>query len=311
MLSAVSLSLAMAIVVLAQAPDSPAPRVTFTSSVDLVPIGVVVRDRRGGPITSLGASDFEVLDNGEPARIVHMTGDRENAVSVALLLDTSGSMRMGPRLPLADAAVDRLVSELHEGRDEVALFTFDNQIQERQAFTTHPSTLAPASKGIQAFGTTSIYDAIASTARRMSDRPSARRAIVVFTDGFDTSSALKPADVSAIASSIDVPVYVIGTVTPTDREQYLERLDQSGARAVTELQQLAQWTGGDLFFASSPEEALLTARQILAGLRHEYILAIEASPEAEWRRIEVRVPNRSFTVRTRSGYFGRNAVLAR
>lgn len=302
-LASAILCLASASVVWAQEPAAQAPVATFKASVNLVPVSLVVRDKRGHLVTTLSQADFQVFDNGAPARIVNFDVAKQTPVSVAVLLDTSGSMRMGPRLPLAGDALARLLGELHDGRDEVGLFTFDDTLRENQAFTIHPAALGVGTSGIMPFGTTSLYDAIAVTARELGERPASRRAIVVLTDGLDTSSALAPSQVSAIASAIDVPVFVIETVTATDRAQYVARTTRSSG-GISELEALAEWTGGQLLFATSPEEALATARQILDDLRHTYVLAIESAPSAEWRRIDVRLKNRSLSVQTRSGYFG-------
>ena len=122
------------------------------------------------------------------------------------------------------------------------------------------------------YGQTSLYDAIAQTARRVADtRPGDphRRAVVVFTDGVDTSSLLTPEQVSAIASEIDVPVYVMTVVSPSDHEDRGAR----GAAPESALRTLAQWTGGDLFVTSAPAHESVAARQIVDELRHQYVLA--------------------------------------
>ena len=78
------------------------------------------------------------------------------------------------------------------------------------------SKIRSAMNAMTAIGATSLYDAIGDTAKKLGDRPSPRRAVVVITDGVDTSSTMKPSDVSGIASAIDVPVYVIAVVSPLD-----------------------------------------------------------------------------------------------
>lgn len=294
---------------LAADPQQPIP--TFKSAVALVPITAVVKDRKGRLVTSLIASDFEVRDNGERRRIVDFQVDRTSPITLALLVDVSGSMRVGPKLGFARKVLERLVSQLQDGRDEVALFTFDEKLHEEQGFTRHTGGLDSSLSGADPFGTTSLYDAIAATARRFEEKPSARRAVVVFTDGVDTSSRLTPAEVSGLASSIDVPVYIVVTVPPIDRAQYVEREATRPARAEGDLTDLAAWTGGDLLWATAPEDAVSRAWQILAELRYQYLMAIESTGQAEWRPIDVRVRDRHMTVRTRSGYYSRDPLVSK
>jgi Ca-activated chloride channel homolog len=279
---------------------------TFKSSVNLVPISAVVYDRRGRPVSTLNASDFEVFDKGEPRRILDFQIDRTSPLSVALLVDVSGSMAMGPRLTFARKVVEHMIAELEEGRDEVGLFTFDRDLHEERPFTVNPADVGQAVTSVEPFGTTSLYDAIAATARRFDVRPAARRAIVVFTDGLDTSSKMTPPEVSALASSIDVPVYIVVTVSPIDHAQYVDRESSGVPQARGDLRDLAQWTGGDLLWATASENAGARAQQILSELRQQYLIAIEAAVESEWRPIDVRIRNRRLTVRARSGYFSRD-----
>src|SRR5439155_5439034 len=142
------------------------------------------------------------------------------------------------------------------------------------------------------------------TARLLARRPPQRRALIVFTDGVDTSSALTPSEASALASSIDVPVYIVVTVPPIDAAQRANHPAEPLPRPA-DLRDLAQWTGGDLMFATSAEEASMKAHHIIVELRHQYLLAVEAAERSEWRRLDVRVRDRRLTVRARSGYFGR------
>jgi VWFA-related protein len=275
----------------------------FKASVELVPISAVVRDGKGRLVTTLKADDFEVFDKGAPRRIVDFQINDASPVTMALLVDVSGSMRMGSRMPLAREVVSQLGAALYEGHDEVALFTFDALLREGQPFTSSPKRLGHALSTTQPFGTTSLYDAIAATARRLDERPSPRRAIVVLTDGIDTSSSLTPGEVSALASSIDVPVYVVGTVPRIDHELYTNRAGRP-AEPSADLRDLALWTGGDLFWVNNEEDAADRARIIMSELRHQYVMAIESATDGEWRPLDVRTRNRRLTVRTRSGYFG-------
>src|SRR4029079_10400390 len=103
---------------------------------------------------------------------------------------------------------ESVLSQLRGGEDEVALFTFDSSLHERHGFTRDLSQLRDGLADFEPFGSTSLYDATAGAARRLADRSSTHRAILVLTDGIDTSSRLTATDVSGIASSIDVPVFI-------------------------------------------------------------------------------------------------------
>jgi len=285
-------------------------RPVFKSSVDLVPITAVVRDTHHRLVNSLTVEDFQVLDNGTRCRIVDFQRDRTSPLTLALLVDVSGSMKIGPKLQFARNVLDQMMSELADGRDEAGLFTFDAALHEQQPFTVHPSAIGSRFDDVEPFGTTSLYDAIAETARLVARRPAQRRALIVFTDGVDTSSALTPSEVSSLASAIDVPVYIVVTVAPIDAAKGAARPLEAMPRPA-DLRDLAQWTGGDLVLATNPEEAGLKAHQIVGELRHQYLLAVEASDRSEWRRLDVRVRDRHLSVRARSGYFGRDLGVSK
>ena len=131
-------------------------------------------------------------------------------------------------------------------------------------------------------------------------------AIVVLTDGIDTSSSLTAPEVSGVASSINVPVYIVATVPSIDQRAMMEAAERGGRSDTADLRDLAEWTGGHLAFASTFTETIVAASSIVDELRQQYVLAIEAAAEREWRRLDVRMkkPSASATVKARSGYFG-------
>jgi VWFA-related protein len=282
------------------------PEAVFRSSVALVPISAIVRDHRGRAITTLRPSDFEVRDNGEPRPIVSFQSDADLPLTIALLVDMSGSMRLESKSASAREVISAIAGELHDGVDMAGVFTFDTAVHEVCGFTDRPALLESALANATPFGATSLYDAIAETARRLGDLPAGRRAIVVLTDGVDTSSVLAAADVSARASEIDVPVYIVATVPRIDMASYLERAAGPIARSTADAQDLARWTGGELLWANGTIDAARAARQILSELRYQYLLSVDSAIDGGWRAVEVRVKGRRFTVRTRSGYFVRD-----
>ena len=285
------------------APQDPSPK--FKSAVDLVSVSAVVRDKKGRFVPHLSREDFIVVEGGERRQIVGFNAEADGPVKVAVLFDISGSMRIGTKAVDAQQTARQLFSSMKSG-DEAALFAFDTQLQKVNGFTTDFKGLESKVAGIeQPFGQTSLYDAIAETAKAVADAAGGhgkvpqRSAIVVLTDGIDTKSRLTAPEVSAIASSIDVPVYVVAVMSPVDDP----RNPDYGVGALSSgLTDLARWTGGDFFIAISPAHASIAARQIVGEMRNQYMLAFEASARGGWRSLEVRARDREHVVRARSGY---------
>jgi VWFA-related protein len=278
-------------------------RQTFRSAVDVVTIQASVRDARGRVVSGLRSTDFEVRDNGQVRPILSLRADRQSPLSLAILVDMSGSMQSGAKIAMARQAYDSIMAQLHQGQDEVALFTFDASLHERQDFTYDLAKLKGALTDFEPFGTTSLYDATAASARRLAARSATHKAILVLTDGIDTSSAMTAREVSGLASSIDVPVLVVATVPSLDQRLMMEASERAIPSNAADLRDLADWTGGQLVFASSFVETSVAASSLVDELRQQYVLAIEAANGREWHRLDVRVRRPSTVVKARSGYF--------
>jgi len=275
----------------------------FRSATDVVTIQTSVRTDRGRPVQGLTAADFEVRDNGELRPIVSIRADQKSPISVAILVDMSGSMAITTKMAMARQAYQAVLSQLTPGLDEVALLTFDSRLHERRTFTSELTSLRGGLDGFEPFGSTSLYDATAAAARRLAERSAAHKAIIVLTDGIDTSSTLTAPEVSGLASSISVPVYVVATVPSTDERAMMELANRTDSEAA-DLRDLAEWTGGKLVFASTFGETNSAATNLVNELRQQYVLAIEAASGREWRRLDVRVKRPSAVVKARSGYYG-------
>ncbi len=289
------LVLALGIQAGAQEASTPA----FRSGVELVSVSAVVRDGRGRLVPELTREDFSVLDGGEARPIIDFWSNDAAAVSVGILLDVSGSMGIGSKMQDARATANHLLERLREGEDESGVFAFDTQLRTLEPFSRNRSYLKDTRGDLHPYGATSLYDAIAETARRVADRPTTHRAVVVLSDGIDTRSRLTGPEVSAIATSIDVPVYLVAVVSPLDLPD-APTATSAAFEAAGRLRDLARWTGGGVHFASSPGEGSRAMQDLLSELRHQYVLAFEASPQSGWRLIEVRVKDRR--VQTRSAY---------
>ena len=239
-------------------------RPSFRSGVELVSVTAVVRDRRGRLVQELTRDDFRVLDGGEFRPIVNFWSDEAATVSVAVLLDTSGSMSVGSKMADARSSTDLLLARLRPG-DESAVFVFDSELRELEPFTTERRHRGASLSDVQPYGVTSLYDAIAETAQRLAERPATHRAVVVISDGIDTHSKMTAPEVSAIASSIDVPVYLVATVSPLDLPDAPMSTTSLNASA-GHLEDLARWTGGRVYYASAPGEASLATVELLTEL---------------------------------------------
>ena len=297
----------------AQAPVQPAaeqdPAPRFRSSVDLVSVAAVVKDRKGRFVKDLSKQDFQIVEAGQSRPILDFRSEVNGPVKLAVLLDISGSMRVGQRTAEARQAANHIFFSLGD-RDQAAVFTFDTALDRTQNFTSDRRALeAGIQKAEKPFGQTSLYDAIAQTAKTVATASRGgstglpqRSAVVVITDGVDTRSRLNPGDVAVAASEIDVPVYIVAVVATVDdpRETNHERTEA----IASDLQELARRTGGELFIASAPAHASIAARQLISELRHQYVLAFEASSHSGWRPLEVRTRQNSLIVRARTGYSG-------
>lgn len=288
--------------------DSPAqnpPVATFRSSIDVVSVSAVVRDRKGRFVGNLERQDFIVEESGQSRPILDFRAQSDGPIKLALLVDISGSMRVGSKSVDARQAARHIFGALRPG-DEAAIFSFDTGLDRVTPFTSDAAALEASLAKVQTpFGQTSLYDAVAQTAQAVAaegpgeGRVPQRSAVVVLTDGIDTRSRLTSEQVATISSSIDIPVYIVAVMATIDdpREGGTPQQDVAGP-----LPTLARWTGGEMFMASAPAHASVAARQIVDELRHQYVIAFEASTREGWRALEVRARDRALTVRARAGY---------
>lgn len=309
-----SVSLVMAAMFLPVAHPSPASgtlgaglpgqaQATFAGGVEVVTVSVTVRDRDDRVVRGLGREDFEVLDRGV-ARPVKDVFPGNAAISLAVLLDISGSMAVGGNMDRARQAVRLALGALQSGRDEAALFTFDDELREVQGFTADLNRVMSVSLEGRPWGRTSLYDAVGRSAGHVSARDNRHRALLVVTDGADTGSRMTAVQVSAIASEIDVPVYLLVVASPVDNPGHvLAAIPTAGASAdAATLADLARWTGGDMTVVSARDDAAAAMRKVMEEIRHRYLLSFEPDGTPGWHPLEVRVKGRTHRVRTRGGY---------
>jgi Ca-activated chloride channel homolog len=285
-------------------PNSSDQPMVFKSTIDLVSVTAIARDENGRPVKGLRKNDFVVLEKGQPRPIVDFAFSDAGEISLTILFDSSGSMRQPAALEAGRSVVKHVLSWIKPRVDEVSLYSFDKELRQEVDFTKDPEEIKEALSGLEPMGATSLYDAVAEAARESAKRPSPRRAVIVITDGIDTSSTLTPAEVSSIASSIDVPVYVIAVVNPIDHPGTETSVGgKTQTQVTTSLTSLADWTGGGVSIASAPAHISAAARTIVTELRHQYLLAFEASRVPGWYPLEIRaVQKKNVRIRARSGY---------
>ena len=288
------------------------PAAVFKAGVDLVTLTAAVRDEHGRVVRDLERADFEVRDTGI-ARGISGFHAGDAPISLGILLDSSGSMAVGGNIDRARSAVGMAIDMLSGADDEAALYTFDAALQEAVAFTKNLDAVRSVSLEGEPWGTTSLYDAIGAAANRVAERANRHRALLVVTDGVDTASRLNPAEVSGIASAIDVPMYVLTVVAPLEHrggEVAVRAVD--GVRLnVGTLADLSRWTGGDMRVASAPEQAAEAIRTLFAQLRYQYLITFESGAAPGWHPLEVRTYNNTLTVHARSGYISGPSPSAR
>ena len=279
------------------------PQITFRAGIEVVTASAAVRDGRGRVIRDLKKSDFQVIDTGIPIEIRDFyAGD--SPVSLAVLLDISGSMAVGGNMGRARHAINIAMSSLRPGGDEAALFTFDSKLQEVVSFTTDLNRVRRLSLEGKPWGMTSLYDAIGAAAKAVADRGNHHRALLVITDGVDTGSRMSAPEVSGIASSIDVPVYLLTVVNPVDHPggEFAAIHTDGAVASVATLADLSRWTGGDMRVASEPVHTIEALQDLFLELRHQYLITFEPGTRPGWHPLEIRTRKKNLIVHARSGY---------
>ena len=276
---------------------------TFRGGIEAVSVSITVRDGRGRVVKNLKKADFQLVDAGEGREIDEFfAGDA--AISLGILLDISGSMAVGGNMDRARQAIDTVLAMLEAPRDEAAFYTFDSKLRQIVPFTTQLERIRRISLEGTPWGTTTLYDSLGDTARSAAERSNRHRALLVITDGVDTGSRLTAPEVSGIASSIDVPVYLLTVVNPVDHPGgefgVLKAADQVAQTAT--LADLARWTGGDMFIASIPAHTSVAITDLLSELRHQYLITFEPGSRPGWHPLEIRTRKKNLVVHARSGY---------
>ncbi len=285
----------------------PAP--TFRSGVEMVTVRVSVRDRNGRIVRDLSRDDFRLIDSGF-GRPIESVFASDSALSVAVLVDISGSMAIDRNIDRARRAVEALVDSLQSGRDELALFTFDTVLREIAPFTSDLARIGVPTLTESPFGQTSLYDAVADAATLVGRRGNRHRALLVVTDGVDNGSLRTAGEVSSVASAIAVPVHVITVGGPLDRRDGIGgAAGPDGEIVAASLADLARWTGGSVRATGTRDDLLAALAELLTGLRYQYVLTFQPGFRRGWHPIEIRTADDNLVVHARGGYVAGRARL--
>jgi len=268
------------------APDPELP--TFRAEVRVVEIHVAVFDRRQRPIRGLMKSDFELIDHNR-RREIEIFESEESPITLGLLLDVSGSMLEA--IPALKRAVAELIEQLRLD-DQAAIFAFNERLMLVADFSTDRSGITEALRRLRPAGRTALFDAVALAMQRLAAR-SGKKALVMFTDGKDNSSAL------SLQSAVRrARIESIQTHTVAQGEAL-----QSRALVAT-LEEIARLTGGLSFRVRKAQEMREVFAEISKDLSASYLLGFTAHPgKGEWRPLKVIVRNHpGARVRCREGY---------
>jgi VWFA-related protein len=274
----------LTIVALALVAAAPRAQQTFRSGIEAVRLDVLVLNN-GEPVRGLRAQDFEVRDNGVLQQIDHVSFEKI-PLNVVLTLDVSGSLE-GRRMQQLQDAAGAMLDGLKQD-DQAALVTFSHLVAQRSGLTKDTAVVRQAVETMKAYGFTSLIDgAFAGMMLAQSDPDRALE--IVFSDGVDTSSWLTAGAAIDAAKRSDTVVYCVYA---------------GSRRAPSFLQDLAEFTGGQVFENPDTNALRPTFTRILAEFRQRYLVTYSPRDVAPggWHQLRVSVSNRRFTVKARPGY---------
>ncbi|HLN81852.1 MAG TPA: VWA domain-containing protein [Thermoanaerobaculia bacterium] len=283
-------------------PAQDAPTYSEEVGTEYVLLPVLVFDKKGRFVDGLAKKDFRVRVDTTPVEIDEFERDDGAAVSMAFLVDTSGSMEIAGKLDHAKKAIRSIVQARLPG-DDFALFAFsEGKVEIVADFSSDSAKLFRALDGLEAGGQTALFDAVAATPRLLKGR-NAKRAILLFTDGVDNASKLDPTQMAEILQQVSTPVYAFGM-----KNVMYDLLSEEQRRElfVDNLKMLSASSGGQMYLVGDEDLGPL-ARNVNSEVRKQYILGFSPSGQGElkYRVVFVSVVKKgNWIVRTRRGYRG-------
>jgi Ca-activated chloride channel family protein len=269
--------------------------------VNLVRVLATVKDPSGQLIGTLNKGDFTISDNGAPQEVAVFEHHTEQPLSIAILVDTSGSTAKELKYE-TDSMVRFLKALFSEGNpdDAVELYTFNYEIVRQNNFTHNASSIERSLRTLKGEAGTSMYDAIFWASKDLERRPG-RKVIVMVTDGGDTTSSHDfHAAVSAaqLADAVIYPVLVVPIANEVGR-------NVGGENALTTM---AQWTGGRVFAPTVGAALDQAFSDIIKELRTQYLLAFYPKnvplTKDKFHKLEIKVRRPDLRVTARNGYYG-------
>lgn len=272
----------------------------FSVGVNLVRLLVSVRDANGALLTNLNREDFRVLDTGVPQNIAVFERNTSLALSVAILIDTSGSTQKD--LHYEVESILRFIPTLLDAgnpQDTFALFSFNWRTNLETDFSRSQKRAERALHALHGEGGTSLYDAIYLASDELVGREG-RHVMVVVTDGGDTTSYKRYGEALGAAQRADTVIYPI-VVVPIENDA---GRNIGGEHA---LATLAASTGGRIFYPAAFDQLDQAFVAILRELRTQYLLGFYPQGVRAERRlfhpVQVRTATPGLFVSARSGYF--------
>ena len=277
---------------------------SFRAGVDVVSVNVTVTDGQERFVTDLTQDDFLLYEDGVLQETTYFSR-RQLPIALALMIDTSASM--DERMTTAQEAAIGFSRRLRP-EDLAEIIDFDSRVEILQAFTNSIDALEEAIRLTSAGGSTSLYNALYISLRELKKAPLRvedvrREAIIVLSDGEDTSSLVSFEEVLDLAHRSETAIYSIGLKTDEEGSGFRE--------ADFVLRELAQETGGRAFFPEQIEDLAGIYEQISDELSSQYSLGyVSANPlqNGQWRRIVVQMKRENTIARTKQGYFGPSGI---
>ncbi len=257
-----------------------------------------VTDKKGRFVTDLTKSDFDVIENKKSQVIQQFTAESDLPLRLAVLVDTSNSIREQFRFE-QQAAIRFMQSVMRPREDRIMLVSFDSTAELVSDLSNDMKTLEQGVKNMRPGGGTALYDAIyfACKEKLMMDQPrdKFRRAMVVISDGNDTESRVSRDQALEMAQRADVVVYAISTNITRD--------DNDGDKV---LRYLTEETGGQAFFPFKIEDLDQSFENIANELRHQYNIFYRPEPlktDGLFHPVTVKPKRKDLVVRARKGYY--------
>jgi VWFA-related protein len=284
---------------------APEKQTTISVDVSLINVFFTVTDRKGKSIRNLKQENFKIFEDGRAQTITNFSAEANLPLVMALLIDTSGSVR--DRLHFEqNAAVKFFQSTLVPDKDRAIVIAFDSTAAVLQDYTDDIDLLARAVKKMRAGGGTSFYDAVYAAATQKLAAQDGRRIMVVVTDGDDTSSRSSITEALEAAQKNDVIIYAISTNSSAPGGDRSQKGDDA-------LKKLAESTGGRVFFPLKASQLESNFNDIRDELRFQYTLAYSPTnvrQDGTFRHIRIETSDKRHIVRAREGYFAPNPPVS-